>query len=450
MPDISVPWGGEELTVSLPGHWKIQQIAEPQLRPAPENWAERMAVAISQPGTGLPLAKLLAARRTGRIEIIVEDITRHSPIPDILAVVMREIRHADIPDDRLEIFFATGMHHPMTAEQVAEKLGGAVDGIAWRCNPWQDKKAYVYLGRADKIPVWVDSGVAGADLRIILSSVNPHLQAGFGGGYKMLFPGCAHLGTIGALHRLGVQRTARQLVGTEPWKNKMRHAIDASGQLVDRAHGTTFTVQYLLDAAHKPTFVAAGEPVPTHRMLAKQCAVACGIVTESPADILIVNAHPLDFDLWQSFKCIANTRWAGRPGGPLICLPRCETGLGGMNVPRWPLTPSWTRRVVGLLGPEALASLVTRLVPRLAGDAAFFVRMGLQTLHRNPIFMVSPRLYESAGKFPGVELFANADGAIAAADAMLGPGRQRVTVFPFGGTTFPIPMPGLIRRPTLE
>ena len=439
MPDISVPWGGEELSIRLPQHWKIQQVAKPQLRPAPEDWADRLAVALSRPGTGLPLAKLLAARRTGRIELIVEDITRRSPLPAILAVVLREIRHAGIKDDQIELFFATGMHHPMTQQQVAERLGDVVGGITWRCNPWQNKSAYLGLGRIDKANVWIDRRVAEADLRIILSAVAPHLQAGFGGGYKMLLPGCAHLETIGALHRLGVSRRPRQLVGTEPWNNPMRRAIDAAGELIDKAHGTTFAVQYLLDEAHLPTFIAAGQPIPTHHMVAKQCAVACGIVIESPADVLIVNAHPLDFDLWQSFKCIANTRWAVRPGGLIICLARCQVGLGGMNVPRWPLSPRWTRRVLRWLGPEALGSMLMRLVPQLAGDAAFFVRMALQTLDRNPLLMASPTLYEAAGKFPGIELFREAQEAIEAADRLLGPAQQRVVVFPSGGTTFPVP-----------
>jgi len=439
MPNVSVPWGKEQLVVALPDHWKIQQVAEPALRPAAEGWQDRLARALSQPGTGLPLAKLLAARRTGRMEIIVEDVTRQSPLPEILGVIMREVRHAGIKDSQLELMFATGMHYAMSPQQAATKLGELAESIAWRCNPWQTRSAYVDLGRVGNVGVLIDRRVAGADLRIMISSVSPHLQAGFGGGYKMLLPGCAHLETIGALHRLGVYRAPKQLVGTEPTSNAMRRAIDQGGQLVDQHHGKTFAVQYLLDADLVPTFIAAGEPIPTHRMVAKQCAVACGVVMEGPADVLIVNAHPLDFDLWQSFKCIANTRWAVKPGGAIICLTRCREGLAGMKVPKWPLSPKWTRRVVGWLGPEALSSLVTRLIPRLAGDAAFFVRMALQTLHRNPIFMASPKLFESAGAFPGMELFGEASEAVAAADALLGHTPQRVAVFPSGGTTFPIP-----------
>jgi nickel-dependent lactate racemase len=173
-------------------------------------------------------------------------------------------------------------------------------------------------------------------------------------------------------------------------------------------------------------------------MLAKQCAVACGILVDRPGDVLIVNAHPRDYDLWQCLKAVANTRWAVRPGGVIICLARCPAGLNGMRVPRWPLSPRATRRAIQLLGHDALAGTLTRWLPRLAGDAAFFVRLALQAIHRNPILMVSPELAGSGTRFPAVELYAQVEQAFEAADKLLGGRPSKVLVFPSGGTTYPI------------
>ena len=439
MPDISVPWGDGELGISLPEKWKVQQVASPALRAAPVDWSDRLARALNQPGAGPPLGKLLDARRNGRIALVVEDLTRHSPLPEILGVVLREVRHAGVADEQMDLVFATGMHVPMTPQQADGKLGDAGNGLRWRCNPWHDPAEYVSVGRAGKVDVSIDRRIAEADLRIIVSSVSPHLQAGFGGGYKMLLPGCASLETIRALHRLGLGRTARQFVGMGAERNAMRAAIDAGGSLVDRAGGRSFAVQYLLDADDRPAFNATGEVLSAQRMLAKQCAVACGIVTSAAADVLITNAHPRDFDLWQSFKCIPNTCWAARRDGVIICLARCEGGMEGMNPPPWPLSPRGTRCLVRMLGPSAIASLVKRLVPRLAGDAAFFLHLALQTVHRNRILLVSPALHATGERFPGLELFADVQGAITAAARELGAGPQRVIVFPSGGVTFPIP-----------
>jgi len=439
MPQLSVPWGHEQLELDLPDHWQVEQVASRNLQVASEDWPEQLARALGQPAVGLPLGRLLAARPHGKVVIVVEDVTRHSPTPQILEVIMREIRHARIPDEQVEVVFACGMHPEMTPAKAREKLGPGMDSIRWRSNPWKDPSAYVRLGRVGRVPVLVDRGVAAADIRILVSSVSPHLQAGFGGGYKMFFPGCAGLETIRALHRLGIGRKVRQLVGLPASTNPMRRAIDVAGQMLDDAGGKTFSVQYLLDANDMPQAIAAGEVLPVHQMLHKRCSVDCGIVCPGQADVVIANAHPRDFDLWQCFKSIPNTMWAARPNGVILCLARCEAGLYGMKVPPWPLNATWTRGLVRLLGPEAICSLLSRISPRLAGDAAYFIRMATQTLARNPIVMVSPALHAAGASFPGLRIVGSVAEGIAAVERRLGEGSRRVVVFPAGGVTFPIP-----------
>jgi nickel-dependent lactate racemase len=422
----------------LPDPWQVAQVAAPALRAASEDWPDRLALALDQPVAGPPLSRLLAARPRGRVVLVVEDVTRHSPIPRVLEVVLRELRHAGVGDDRIEVVFATGMHPPMTARQAADKLGPAGGVLRWRSNPYGDRSAYEYLGRVGKVPVWIDRGVAAADVRVIISSTSPHLQAGFGGGWKMLLPGCAHCETIRALHRLGPGREFARLVGLPAPENAMRAAIDAGGQLLASAGGATYSVQFLLDEADRPAFITAGEVVPAHQMLTKQCAVACGVTVAEPADVVITNAWPRDFDLWQSFKCIPNTLWAARPGGVVICLTRCEAGAYGMRVPAWPISPARTRWLIRRLGANTVYSLLTRLVPSLAGDAAFFVRLAAHTITRNAVIMVSPTLHAAAAEFPGLEIVGTMEQAVARAEAILPPGRRRVTVFPAGGITYPV------------
>ena len=426
--------------VHLPAEWEMAQVASSSLRPASADWPEHLARALNQPGTGLPLERLLLARRGERVAVIVEDLTRHSPLERILPILLREIRHAGVEDSQVEIVFATGMHPPLTEEQARQKLGPGCDGIAWRCNPWSAPAAHEYIGRVGRVEIEVDRGVLRAGLRIVVSSVSPHLQAGFGGGYKMLLPGCASLETIRGLHRQGLGRSMRQLVGAGSDRNAMRQVIDGGGELIDATHGKTFVVQYILDQADQPTAMSTGEPLPAQRMLAKHAAIGCGVIVPTPGDVLITDARPRDFDLWQSFKSIANTLWAARPGGVIICLTRCPGGMNNVKPPRWPLTPAATRRAVQLLGPTNLASLVMRLMPHLAGDAAFFIRMATQMLHRNWMYMVSPQLIADGASFPGIRIFATLDEALAAARRQLGPSRQRVIHFPTGGITYPVPM----------
>jgi nickel-dependent lactate racemase len=434
--DIRVPWGDDELTISIPADLVLLPPAEPQLPPAPADWKQRLAGALQQPLAGPTLREQLRAARTEQVCLVVEDLTRHSPLADILEIVLAEVRQAGIADGQMEIVIAGGMHPPIREDQARAKLGPAARHISWRMNPWGDRCRYVEVGRAGAVRVLIDGGVAQADLRILIASVSPHLQAGFGGGYKMFFPGCGELASIRALHRTGIRRCGlRQLVGVEA--NPMRAVIDRAGELIDTRHGTTFSVQYLLDGKDLPVFPMAGEPLAVHRRLARTCGEVCGFVQEAPADILITNAHPRDHDLWQCFKCIPNTCWAARPGGVVICLARCPTGLNEMKSMPWPLSPLWTRRLVRALGPEAICSILDPIVKSLAGDSQWFLRMATQLLARNPIFMVSPKLVADRVNFPGIGLYATVEEALASAATLLGGGRHRVAVCPAGGVSFP-------------
>jgi nickel-dependent lactate racemase len=440
MADVEVPWGRTELPVHLPANWRLQQVAHTKFPVAPSDWEDRLAMALTKPVAGPSLRERLKAVSDGRVVMIVEDLTRHSPLGRILGVILKEIRHAGVADENLQIVVASGMHPPATEAEIRRKLGPDAEGVSHRMNPWHDEKSYVNVGRACGVEVQVDRVVVEADLRIVVSSVSPHLQAGFGGGYKMLFPGCGLQRNIRLLHRVGICRQGQgQLVGTSAENNPMRRVIDAAGALVDERHGSTFSVQYVLDGENLPTHVAAGDPVSTHRMVTKQCALACGVIPEAQADVVIANAHPRDHDLWQAFKCIPNTCWAVRPNGVVICLARCELGLNEMKQMWWPLSSTATRRLVRWLGPHNISSLMDRIVKQLAGDSQWFVRLASQLLERNWIYMVSPKLKADGVKFPGVAIFETVDQAIARAQKVLGDGPQRVVVYPEGGISYPCP-----------
>lgn len=100
-------------------------------------------------------------------------------------------------------------------------------------------------------------------------------------------------------------------------------------------------------------------------MLAKQCAAACGVVMDTTADVVIANAYPRDYDLWQSFKSIPNTAAAARPNGVIIVLAACPVGS---NMPpiSWPLSPNWTRKLIKTFGAGNLISLANRFVKTIS------------------------------------------------------------------------------------
>lgn len=445
MPQCTIPWGNGELDLPLPEDWTLAQTATPAVPPAPSDWTDRLGTCLTKPEGAPPLAEVLGQLGDhGRVVLVVEDMTRHSPLVEILGVVVRELEHARIDDKRIEILFATGMHPAMTAEEVAAKIGPWAERFAWRCNDARADDAHVEVGdvaefgRATRLPILIDRRCATADLRIVVTSVSPHLQAGFGGGAKMLAPGCAALDTISRLHWSGLPAEENAvLVGMEGSVNPMRQMIDQVGELVDAYHGRTFAVQYVLDASDSPSAMVAGDLRLGQQMLAKQCAAAAGVVVDAPADIVITNAWPRDYDLWQAFKCIPNTAPAVRANGVIIALARCPAGLN-MDEMKVGLSPKWIRRIIRWIGVKRIVSLMRRFAPGVNPEAHFFIKLAAETIHRNPILMYAPEIVRRGQKFPGLPMYDDLAAAFAVADRLLGPGGRRVVVFTAGGVSYPV------------
>jgi nickel-dependent lactate racemase len=444
---VRVPWGREELAIGLPADWPVYCARPGQgFRASPRPLAAMVEAALAAP-LGCPplrqLAREVAARppRPGHIAIVVDDHTRHTPVARILPIVMEHLGVGrGVADERIAIHFAGGTHRPMTRRQMADRIGAEpVERFACYNNPLDDPGRYRDLGRTQRgTPVQLSAGVADADLRVLIGSVSAHLQAGFAGGWKMLFPGLASRATISKLHLCGTQRF-RRLIGLSAEANPMRREIDRLGEFVG---GVTFAVQVLPAEGHEPLAVTAGLPVQAQRALTAQGVQRFGCPTPGEADLLVANSFPLEHDLWQGFKCIVNTLFAAREGGVVVALIKADYGSDDMNLPKWTLRRATIRAMLRVTGREGLLSLFARLLPQVQHEAKFFVRFCLGTIRRNDVLIYSPTLSAEGIRFPGLELYDNLPALWARAGKLLGGRTPNVTVFPHGGVCYPLDVAG--------
>ena len=149
--------------------------------------------------------------------IVVDDPSRWTPVREALPIVLGRLHAAGVRAEDVTISVGVGRHHAVDATAMRRRVGDAV-AAGYRCfsPPVDDLAAYVDLGTTPRgIPVRVFRPVAEADLRILIGSVLPHLQAGFGGGYKLIFPGTSHRTTLGrpAPSGLGRAGDAGRLLG---------------------------------------------------------------------------------------------------------------------------------------------------------------------------------------------------------------------------------------------
>jgi hypothetical protein len=150
---------------------------------------------------------------------------------------------------------------------------------------------------------------------------------------------------------------------------------------------------------------------------------------------VIAASHPMDQDLRQGVKALANTVRATRRGGVLITLIRAEEGVGvfGLANKKLPLG----RGALRLLAP-ILLPLVPRLKLKGMGEEdRFFLYFALQAMRRAKLLMYAPTIPAETRKgLPFVQFEDTLESALQAARARF-PGSAEVLVFPHGGITYP-------------
>ena len=208
---ISVPWGPDgSLDLTLPSDGPIAEadieVVWPDLSDPLADYPEALEQALDSPVGTEKLERHVGPG--AKVAIVVDDPSRWTPVREALPIVLRRLHAAGIGREDVTISVGVGRHHAVDAKAMRQRLGDSI-ATGYRCYspPVDDLTAYVDLGSTPQgVPVRVFRPVAEADLRILIGSVLPHLQAGFGGGYKLILPGTSHRTTLGALHRQGLRR----------------------------------------------------------------------------------------------------------------------------------------------------------------------------------------------------------------------------------------------------
>ena len=448
MSKSSVYWTKDErLSLNLPEHWQVLGCYSPDDPPPLPDVSAQVVRTLESP---LGRENLLSlAGKARRIALVIEDLTRPTPTEQLLGPTAKILQQAGRSDDQIIGVVANGLHPPLAMDELAAKVGPGFAGrFKWVQNDCRNPERYRFLGTIStglgspsgdnhSLDVHVLREVAQADLVILFGSVSPHVQAGFGGGNKLLFPGCAHVGTIGPLHKLGLDGGTEELIGQRAAENPMRRAVEKSGRLLG---DKVFFVGTRLDSLGQITAVSAGDPQQVHQRLADGCADDCRMEVADKADVAIVSAYPRDYDLLQGFKCVVNSRLAVRGGILIGMLNLAQVGHLKMRSILGPIpTVGQIRFFTRLLGPSGLARLARQVVRGLDEEAEFFLRLALETINRHSVLAYCPELVRSGQRFPCVQAFDELPPIWDRADKLLGrPERVRVNVFTQGGISYPV------------
>jgi nickel-dependent lactate racemase len=318
---VRLAYGKRGLEAMLPTGPEVSVI-EPRYLPGLPDQEEALRRALRSPIGSPPLRELL--RPGDRVGVVVSDITRATPYPLMLPVLLSELE--GVSPERLTFFVATGTHRHNTEDELEAMLGpGIVGHYRIVQNDALDQGSHALVGESRSgNPIWIHRELLECRLRIATGFIEPHFFAGFSGGGKAIMPGLALLETIMCNHgprHLDDPRATWGVTEGNPLWEEVREVAEMVG--------VSFLLNVTLNRDKELTGVFAGELGQAH---ARGCAFARDTtMVEVPEafDIVLTSAsgHPLDLNLYQAVKGMSAAAQVVRPGGSIIVAAECWDGI---------------------------------------------------------------------------------------------------------------------------
>jgi lactate racemase len=431
--NIIMPWGKERIQLSLPAEWHITGHLTPAALAPVTDPLEEVRRSLEDPIDSPPLQHQLWPGM--RVALVIDDSSRPTPVHLILPPVLEELQKAGVSPEDITLIPALGLHRAMTEAELAERVGADVlPNLTWRNHDCDDSESLSFLGTTQRgTPVYLNKSVANADLVISIGCIEPHIIASFGGGAKNLVPGVVGRQTVAHNHALNCHPQTFNMVGQPIEANPMRLDLEEAAEMLEPP---VFIMNAVLNSDLQVVRIVSGDMITAHRAGVETSAQLYGVSIPAPADVVITDSHPMNQDLRQGVKALANTVRAVRRGGVQITLVRAEEGVGvfGLANRKLPLGK-------GLL--RLLAPLLVALVPRLkiegmGEEDRFFLYFALQAMRHCTLIMVAPTVPDEVRQnLPFVEFADTPEEAIREAQRRVKKSAD-VLIFPHGGTTYPI------------
>ena len=411
---LDLPYGSTSLTTTVPEE-RILGVVVPQdaAEPCDEDGVIRRALA--NPIGSRPLRDTV--RPGQKVVIVTSDLTRPCPADKLLPDVLEELRVAGIPDGDTTIVVALGLHRQMTPMELEKLVGSEVYGRVAVVNSDPTETLSVGVTSA-RTPVDLFAPVVRADVRICLGNLEFHWFAGYSGGAKAIFPGCASEQGITANHAMMVKPQAEggRLAG-----NPVRADLEEAVAMV----GVDFILNVVVDSRKRIVEAVAGDVTKAHRRGCEIVRKRGSVPIPRRAEVVFVSAggQPKDINLYQAQKALDNAAAAVVDGGVIVWVAECSEGYGNATFEEW---------IRGSAdGDEILRRIQGQFV--IGGHKAAAIAA---VQRRADIFLVSSM---PAGALANIGVKQTDDLQMAADTALETVGAEgTVLAMPAGGSTFPV------------
>ena len=267
------------LSLSFPENWEVSTLW-PDL-PAPLS-EDALRTLMEQPVGQPPLRELAKGKQ--KPCIIVDDLSRPTPVYQIIPAILDHFADAGIPAEQVKIVVGTGTHGHQDETGLRNKLG---DMAMDRCQVWvhNDLENVRKIGKTSfGTPVFVDREVLDSDLLIGVGGVYPQNTTGFGGGGKLA------LGILGRRSIMGMHYRHPSMEGKYITDNDFRREVTEMAQMMGLK--TIFTLH--VNAYMEVVNMMCGDYLQYYDEAAAFSRDRYMTAKADDADVVIANAYPLD------------------------------------------------------------------------------------------------------------------------------------------------------------
>lgn len=271
-----------------------------------------------------------------KICIVVPDKTRKCGLKLVLHEILKRLSSAGVPAGYITILIANGSHSFSDTNQ--EKIDLVGKAVFKRYKVYNhnclDEKNLVYLGKTSRrTPVTVNKIITDSTKIITIGGVLPHYFAGFGGGPKLMIPGCAGYETIRKNHSLTIDPKKPDLhpmCNTFILKgNPVQEDIKESVEYIK----VDFSVNTVLNSNNEIIFASSGDLYGSHKPACEMIEKLYKYNINHKYDLAVVSCggFPKDINVIQAHKTIYNIFPLLKDNGTMIVIAECSEGLGSKS-----------------------------------------------------------------------------------------------------------------------
>jgi nickel-dependent lactate racemase len=371
--------------------WEPYDVLEPSGDAAkPESALDVLAASLAKPVGSEPFDAVF--RNAAGVVIIVPDHTRYAAIEHLLPEILTRLEDLGIGNEAIEILFALGIHEPQSDRQRRGIIG---EEVASRI-AYHDHDAYAagvceQIGETSRgTQIELNRRVIGNKKLLLIGSVNYHYFAGYGGGRKLILPGCASRRSCFANHLLIFENEGRSeyaRVG-QLERNPVHLDMVEACERVKPA----FLINVILDERYNVLDLVSGDWRASHEAACEQYRERFSAPIAAPYDVAVVSCggHPKDVTFIQAHKAIEMAFQIVEPGGTILAVAECAEGVGHPELLPWfryerpEDLERELRRTYQIYGQTALATLTKAraadilLISSLPEDI-------VKTMHLHPV-----------------------------------------------------------------